>query len=513
MMLSRQRIPLPLFSRGNMKPVLSASEMKSWDTETIRELGVPSAVLMERAALAIAETVVSALKTKAVAKKDARILCVCGTGNNGGDGAACARILTLWGYRTSVCLVGSEERFSDDMTAQMAIVRKLGIDEVAVGDFSLYDVIVDAIFGIGLSRAAEDRCGAFKAIAASKAYVISADIPSGINADNGHAEGVFVEADETVTMQAVKVGHLLYPGTKACGTLKVADIGIRPLDGSLGYCLDAGDLSLIPPRDPHGHKGTFGKVLVIAGSHNMSGAALMTCEAALRSGCGMVKLLTCEENRVILQERLPEVMLETYTDAESAIEALDACLEWADVVACGPGLGRNETVRKIVNYMLAVSELPLILDADGLNALEGRLFRLSSYGGLCVVTPHPSEMSRLTGKPIKTIADDPISVAAAFSRETGVVCLLKDARTIIMRPDGKYAINTTGNSGMATAGSGDVLTGIVAGLAARDCPFEEVAALASYIHGRAGDLASEKYGESGIIATDMIKELSKALGE
>ena len=513
MMMTSAAVSAAAVMGENMKSVLTAAEMKAWDEGTIRDLGIPSAVLMEKAALAIADRVEHYRQSRGLAVEDVTVLAVCGTGNNGGDGAACVRILAMRGYRTALCLTGSEDRFSPDMAAQTAVCRKLGIPEIPPEDFSSYTIIIDAVFGIGLSRPAEDRTGAFRAMAASGAYVISADIPSGVESDHGYVRGAVVKADETVTMQSYKAGHLLYPGAAYCGHISVADIGIRPLPGYAGCVTDASDLSLIPPRRPRSNKGSYGKVLMVAGSRNMCGAALMACEAALRAGCGMVRLVTEEANRVIVQSRLPEVMLETWHNADEAAAAVRKALPWADTAACGPGLGTGEAAEAAVTTLLTESDITLILDADGINCLRGNLSLLRTYRGRCLITPHPGEMARLRGLPIGTILDDLLTCARDTAREAGIFVLLKDARTVTASPDGHYAVNTTGCSGMATAGSGDILTGIAAALAARGTPFDSVGRLAAWVHGQAGRLAAKKHGESGMIATDMIEELSEALME
>ena len=500
-----------------MQPILTSDQMKEWDAGTIRDLGVPSLVLMERAALAIADTAAEIASDSA--RKPARILAVCGPGNNGGDGAAAARILTLRGFSCRILMAASYDRLSPDMEAQIGMCDKLGIpitkapetDMASVRDF---DVIIDAVFGIGLKRTVEDPFGLFEAINASGVPVVSADIPSGISADTGEVMGCAVKADVTVTMQALKIGHLLYPGTRFCGRTEVADIGIRPLDERVThFSIAREDLSLIPPRDPRGNKGTFGKVLVIAGSRNMSGASFLTCLAALHSGCGMVRLLTPECNRVIIQETLPEVMLNTYEEEESALDELRKASAWADVIACGPGLGTDRTAHRLVEALLKENKKSLILDADALNCLDGSTSLFKEAACPVLITPHPGEMARLTGLAVKEITGDLIGSARSLCKETGAVCVLKDARTCTARPDDSVFINTTGNSGMATAGSGDVLTGIAAGLAARGMPLTETGPMAVYLHGMCGDIAAAKYGPSAVTARTLIEALPDALNE
>ena len=498
-----------------MQPILTSEQMKLWDGGTIREIGVPSLVLMERAALAIADEVSKI--AAACDGKAAKILAVCGPGNNGGDGAAAARILTLRGFSVTILMADDYARMSPDMTSQMEIARHLDIPVLSaardgVGSVSEADVIIDAVFGIGLQRDVEDRYGLFEAINKAGIPVVAADIPSGISADTGDVMGAAVKASVTVTMQAAKIGHLLYPGAAFCGRLVIADIGIRPLPELVThYSFEREDLAVIPSRDPRGNKGTFGKVLVIAGSKNMSGASYLTSLAALKSGCGMVRLLTPECNRVIIQETLPEVMLNTFETLEEALKELKQAITWADVVACGPGLGTDDTAIQLVRELLKMCSKPLILDADALNCLSGDLILLREAAGPVLITPHPGEMSRLTGLTVKEITGDLIGCASDLSSRTGAVCVLKDARTCTALPDGTVYINQTGNSGMATAGSGDVLTGIVSGLAARGLPLDKAGPCAVYLHGLCGDIAKEKDGLSGLTARSLIDALPAAL--
>jgi len=485
--------------------------MKEWDAFTINDVGIPSLVLMERASLAIADEAEKLVGSD----RSRRILSVCGTGNNGGDGAAAARILRERGYQADIFLTGDRARFSREMGTQIAIAEKLGIPvlDSAFPSLNDYELIIDAVFGIGLKRDVEDQ-DLFALINRSGLKVLSADIPSGVSADTGAVMGSAIKADVTVTMQAAKTGHLMYPGASLCGRLVIADIGIHPLKDRLtARFLEDEDLTRIPERNPDGNKGTFGKVLVIAGSKNMSGASYLTCLSALRTGCGMVKLLTTEANRVIIQETLPEVMLETFEGSDEAVEKLKAALKWADVIACGPGLGTAETAEILVRTLLRETDRPLVLDADALNIVSKEPEMMTGTKSPIIITPHPGEMSRLTKRPIPEITGDLIGNALTFSRKYHLTCLLKDARTVIACEDGSVYINTTGNSGMATAGSGDVLTGIAAGLIARGLLPSKAGPLAAYIHGKAGDIASAKTGPSAVTATLLIASLPKALGE
>lgn len=492
-----------------MKQAVTAAQMKSFDADTIENIGICSGVLMERAALGIAEEVLAQL---ALSGKSGKVLCVCGTGNNGGDGAACARILFMKGIRTEIFYAGDLRKRTEDNSIQAAIAERLGIPCTEDSDFSDFDIIVDALFGIGLTRNIEgDYAAVIHQINTSGAYVISADIPSGIHSDTGAVMGTAIRADTTVAIQLPKPGHFLYPGAAYAGKITVCDIGIctKETDRTI-HILEENDLKrILPVRAPDGNKGTFGKVLIIAGSKNMSGASYISSLAAMRCGAGMVKLITPEENREIMQRELPEALLSTWSCAEEAMQEIDEGLKWADAAAAGPGMGRNPEVGQIVRHLLEAAQLPLVLDADALNCLSGDTEILKEYRGSLTITPHIVEMSRLIGLPPAEIKKDPLRMAREFSLAYGINTVLKDARTCISDRYGNVYINITGNNGMATAGSGDALTGILASFLAMGVREDLAGAAAALVHGMAGDLAAEETGPSFLIATDLVQKLSK----
>lgn len=494
-----------------MERIVTAAQMKACDSGTIGGIGVPSMVLMERAALACALEVIKEADRTVGAK---RILCVVGSGNNGGDGAACARILALKGYKADLCVVGSEEHFTEEMRQQMRICRNIGIREIPPQDIGGYDIYVDCIFGIGLTRDVQGRyADVIAAINRENAYVVAADIPSGIHADTGAVMGCAIQADVTVTMQFKKAGLLLNPGAKYAGRVKAADIGITdrflPEDGPQIHALLPQDAELLlPARQSDGNKGSFGKILVIAGSYGMCGASYLCALAALRTGAGMVKIVAPEENREILQTLLPEAILGLYEDAESAVRAADEGISWADAVCMGPGLGKSDLSRQVVLHVLSTCSLPLVIDADGLNIIAGLETFPRVLSERVYLTPHLVEMARLTRLPVSRLKEDPIAHALHFAEETGAVVLMKDARTVTAYPDGRAFINCSGNSGMATAGSGDVLSGILTALVGRGCDPDTVAALSAYLHGEAGDRAMERLGPDYMNASDIIRGLS-----
>ena len=490
-----------------MIPVLTPQQMSECDRAMIDGAGIPSLVLMERAALAAADCVASF--------SPKRVLCVCGGGNNGGDGAAVARILQLRGIHADILLAKADGHQSEEMRIQCGIAARCGVRFVKKPAFSRYDVIVDAIFGTGLAReVAEPYRSLIERINRSDAHVVAVDIPSGVDGAAGAVMGCAVRAEKTVAVQTLKRGHILYPGADFAGEVEVCDIGIRiPDSKAYARCLTKEDLSLIPARDPGGNKGTFGKVLVAAGSEGMAGAALFAASAALRTGSGMVKVLTHRSNRVILQETLPEALLSLYETAEETEACVRRELAWADAVVCGPGIGTDGAAEAMTRCILRECASPLVLDADGLNVLAGDTEALRRYRGDLVITPHPGEMSRLTGERVPEILADAPSFAGAFAKKNRLTCVLKNAASSICGADGSVFLNPYGNSGMATAGSGDVLSGILGALLARGSKGSAAAALACMLHGLAGEAASKKLGESAVIASDLVAALPEILGD
>lgn len=492
-----------------MKYVLNSQEMKCCDNYTIEKVGLPSMVLMERAALAVVREALSCgcdLK---------RVLVVCGTGNNGGDGMAVARLLYEKGIPVDVYLAGEEEKCSAQAAAQLGILRAIGLEPVSKMPSSEYTMIVDAIFGIGLTREVTgDYAQCIRMVNESEAFVLSVDVPSGINADDGRVMGVAVKADVTVSFAYEKIGLLLYPGAGYAGRVSVQDIGIncRGLETPPPvYTYGKEDLERLPKRPAYSNKGSFGKVLLVAGAANMAGAAYLSAKAAYRMGAGLVRIYTGETNRHILQNLIPEAVLTTYKEEEASLEALKESLKWADVAAIGPGLGKSFTALRVLEYVLKNAQIPLIIDADGLNLLAGHPEWLKEHKQQVIITPHLGEMSRLTGKEISDISSDLLHTAAEFARENELTCVLKDARTVVATPDQRIYINRTGNNGMATGGSGDVLTGVITGLIAQHMPVEEAAAFGVFLHGMAGDAAAKRCGMYGLMAHDLVDSISEIL--
>ena len=490
--------------------------MKQCDTKTIEHFGVPSLVLMERAALAVADAI-----RQEFPDPTARILVVCGSGNNGGDGYAVARLLFLAGYPVDILSAMPQDRRTAETKTQAAVAANYGIPVFSeYPKQEAYAVIVDALFGIGLSR--EIRGGLAELLQQlndSPSYRVAVDIPSGVSADTGEIFGVAFQADLTVTFGFAKTGLYVYPGAGYCGKVRVCEMGIDahslPEAKIPGQYLEEADLHrLLPTRTDRSNKGTYGKVLVIAGSAEMSGAAYFSAKAAYYSGCGLVKILTPKQNRVILAEQLPEALITTYDTEEADMETVTEAAAWADAVLIGPGIGTEAVSTQILSQVLTACHVPLVLDADALNLLaqDGHAAeKIASHPSKTVVTPHPGEMGRLTGKATGEVTSHLLETALAFAKKAKTVCVLKDARTVTAAPDGRYSVNLTGNHGMATGGSGDVLAGFLTGLLAQGMPEFEAAQTACFLHGLAGDLAKERKGARGMIAGDILEMLPDAL--
>ena len=503
-----------------MEFVVSSSEMKKCDQYTIRNIGIPSLVLMERAAMSVMQEI------ERHAPDLGHTLIVCGSGNNGGDGFAVARLLDEAGCRVTLVFAGSESSMTEETAAQRRICERCGIRvETEIPRGRNYTVVVDALFGIGLSRRIEGKYyQLIHELNLMDAYRVAIDMPSGICADDGKEMGISFHADLTVTFAYRKTGQILFPGCESCGLVVRRDIGITA-DG-LGtvqtpFICTEDDLSRIPSRVPYSNKGTYGKVLLIAGSRGMAGAAFLSASGAYRSGCGLVRIFTPECNRTILQERIPEAMVTSFDEdsakpgtgrAENTLleELLTESMNWADVVVLGPGLGRSRTSSLLLETVMKHWHGPLVIDADGLNLLSEKPLLMSRTQAKIILTPHVGEMSRLTGQQISEITDDLIDAACSLSRQHHIVCVLKDARTVIT--DGnRICLNTTGNSGMAVGGSGDVLSGVIGGLLAQNMSLFDAASLGVYIHGMAGDLASRELGSYGMLAGDIAVRIGEVL--
>jgi len=497
---------------------VTSAEMKFYDAETISKIGMPSLVLMERAAL---ETVRVLTEE---GKAEGKVLVVAGVGNNGGDGLAIGRMLALSGAEVTFLLAGSEDKASSETKSQIEILRNLGFSIQSKLKNREYDIVIDALFGIGLGRPIE---GAYRELVEEMekmrqrgALVCSVDIPSGISADTGKIMGCAVKADVTVTYAFAKRGELLYPGREYTGKLVVRDIGIpHKLTEQLKpetFFYDKRDVPWrMPKRRPDGNKGTFGKVLLISGSLDMCGACILCGSSILRAGAGMVKIISPECNREIIQKSLPEAMLYSYEQFPKE-DQLQKSLEWADIIVAGPGLGMGKEAYFLTEYCLLNGKIPMVLDADALN-LIGKHKELAELlrrqdGKRIVLTPHPGELVRLLDTDMESYREKRMETVKEAVKRYGCVLASKDAVTVVLgeAQEGVF-INTSGNDGMATAGSGDVLAGIIGGLMAQRLPAYEAACLGVYLHGRAGDEAVMENGKYAVTATDIVRYLSRVM--
>ena len=496
-----------------MKYLLNAGQMKACDLATIEHFKVPSLVLMERAALAVRDVVIDRFP-------DARrILAVCGSGNNGGDGYAAARLLNLAGRTADVLFVGKHDHRTAQTVLQAEIFLGYGGRELP-DESSLkgYDLILAALFGIGLQREVIGRyADVISAMNRVDTPVVAIDIPSGVSADTGQIMGCAVRADLTVTMQYAKLGQMLYPGAYCSGEVLVRDVGITDervnWENDPVYALEKDDLrDLLPKRPPDANKGTFGKLLLIAGSKNMAGAACLAGGAALQSGAGLVKILSDEANRVILQTRLPEALFTPWPEDGN----LTPYLEWADAVAIGPGLGQTSQSRSMLQSVLSFRKGPMVIDADALNLLSGDPTLAGELPPGSILTPHPGEMSRLSGlfreqaRSVSETAADPVGIAQDCCRAFGCITVLKGARTVIS--DGEQTfLNLYGNEGMAAGGSGDVLTGIIGGFLAQGTDPVCAAQAGVLLHALSGDAAAGSLGKRAMKAGDLVSFLPDVL--
>lgn len=500
-----------------MEYLVTASQMKECDRITIEKYGMPAMVLMERAALACVEYILereAKLHAEGGIAHYRKTLVVAGCGNNGGDGFAIGRLLKQKGFPVDFVLIGNEEKCSAETAQQIRILRSYGCRIEQEIPNERYDYIIDAIFGIGLkSEVRESHRKAIEYINQQDAYVLSVDIPSGINADTGAVCGCAVQADITVTFAFQKVGLFMYPGARYAGNVICRDIGItedslQQSDRKI-FTFSGNPSGLLPYRREDGNKGTFGKVALYAGSKGMAGAAVLSASAVLHAGAGMVRVVSEEGNRVVLQSALPEAMFGSYKDFFSAYM-------WADIIAAGPGMGTGKEAEQMLTDIIRMGDRPLVLDADAVNLLSEKPELLELLKELqkdpvtrrpLILTPHPGELARLEGIGVKEILQDPFAVAGKWAEALHAAVLCKGARTVVAAPDGSYYVNRSGNSGMATAGSGDVLTGIIAALLAQGQDAFMAAVSGVYLHGCAGDSAAHKKNEYSLTAQDLVSEL------
>lgn len=490
---------------------VNAAQMKAADQYTIQKLGVPSLELMEHAAQAC----VQVLEDE---KVDLSHVCVvCGSGNNGGDGFAIARILQNNRYSVETFCVGNPEHYTEETQEQMYRLQECG-GKITYGmpQEDSYSVVIDAVFGVGLSRKVEGRYRQMiEQMNRMRGTKFAVDIPSGLSATTGCILGCAFKADYTVTFQLKKIGLELSQGRTMAGRVIVPDIGIS----TDSICEDqeivrtAGkDIyrKMLPDRPEDSNKGTYGRLLVIAGSKGMAGAAYLNAHAAYMTGAGLVRIYTSSDNREILQTLLPEAIITTYEEYNK--EELLSLLTWADGVCIGSGLGMSRLSEKILKTVIEYVKVPCLIDADGLNLLaENNNYLNQMAERRFVITPHMKEMSRLTGISVEELKADRIQILKDFSSRYRITCVLKDSRTLIASEEKGIRMNLTGNSAMAKAGSGDVLAGVISGWMVQGKEAEDAAELGTYIHGLSGDLAKFEKGVYSVMARDLIEYISKAL--
>jgi hydroxyethylthiazole kinase-like uncharacterized protein yjeF len=495
--------------------VLSSAQMREVDRRS-SELGLPGLVLMENAGQRVVELLAHAYAPL----REQRVIVACGKGNNGGDGLVVARQLhtRLRTRSLHVLMAGHPDELKGDAAANYRMLQAVGCPvtfEISP-EMETATLIVDALLGTGIHGPAEGRPLEFIRAINQRfplADVVSVDIPSGLDSDSGVPPGDAVRASHTVTFTAPKLCHVLSPACEFCGKLHVAAIGspaeLYQQDASIYISLSEPALfsHLFRPRVSDSNKGLYGHALVIAGSRGKSGAAAMAALGALRAGAGLVTVATPEPVMDVVAAHAPEIM----TEALSLHGDRAGMLERKNVVAIGPGLGQDPETVQFVRAMVEETPLPMVVDADALNAIAGLRAR---YRGARIFTPHPGEMSRLNGRTIAEIQADRIGTARSFATEHGVFLVLKGNRSVVAAPDGRIWINPTGSPAMATGGTGDVLTGITAGLVAQFPDQLDLALLAAvYLHGRAGELGAAELGEKSLIATDLFRFLPEAMRE
>ncbi len=502
--------------------VCTAQEMRALDSYAIEKTGISGMILMENAALSCVRFLEERFD---ITKSSFAVFC--GKGNNGGDGFAIARHLFSKGAEVYIYLTNGTE-FEGDALQNYRIVRSLGIAmiEIDSGEFLpnfilSADCVIDAILGTGIMGAPRGfSADAIAAINKFSKFTLSVDVPSGINSDNGEVRGEAVRADATVTFHAYKRGAFLYPAAEYFGEVVCADISIPKIAESVcGRCY-ASDMrsvtEMFPKRYDNSHKGDYGKIMIVGGAVGMAGAIALSAKAALRCGAGLITAAVPASINNIIQQKIDEVMTLPLPEeggriSRTAAERLAKRANSCDAVLLGPGLGRSESTIEFVKDFLPRLTVPTVLDADGLYALSKNKEILKECRAKFIMTPHSREMEYLTGIPTEDIEKKRFSVSSEYAVKNGVTLILKGHHSIITAPDGDITVNTSGNSGMAGAGSGDVLSGIIVSLLARGLDPYSAAVSGAYLHGRAGDLAAKEYGKDYMCAGDIINSISHIL--
>jgi len=494
-------------------PVLNAAQMRELDRTTIEDIGIPGPVLMEIAGRGCAQAVEDLLGGAG------HVLVVCGKGNNGGDGLVAARHLAGSGYRVDILLLAEPGQVSGDAALNLGILRRLNIPVQPVGESGQlpgsgrHDIIIDAILGTGLKSEVRGLYAqAIDWINGSGLPVVAVDVPSGISSDNGRVLGRAVRAAETVTFGELKPGLVFHPGAAHAGRIRIIDIGIPPglLPEGPGGCWLLEDQDLLQhlrPRPADAHKGRFGHLLVLAGSADKPGAAGLCCRAAVHGGAGLVTLAAPP---AVLQRVVSGPVEYMGVPVEQPSALLEACTG-KQAVAIGPGLGTDGRAAELVQRVVEEIDLPLVVDADGLNNLAGKLELVAGAEAERVLTPHPGEAARLLECSTADIQRDRLAAARRLAAASGAVVVLKGARTVVADPEKTAWVVAAGNPGMASGGTGDVLTGVIGSLLAQGLSARDAACCGALWHGLAGDLAVARVGEQALAANLLIDALGPVL--
>jgi len=529
-----------------MLKVVTAKEMQHIDRVTIERYGIAGTILMERAGLAVAKKInelffqftvhssqPTAQKKVSTVNRSLSTVVLCGSGNNGGDGLVVARILHNEGKDVKVFLSAKPEDLKGDARINYEIAKKFGVRVYPIKKFltdhwSLvtgHCLIVDALLGTGLNKEVRAPLSdVIKKVNKLSAPVISIDVPSGISSDTGQIMGCAIKAQYTVSFGLPKRGHLLYPGAEYTGRLFIEDIGfperLLKSDKIKVNLLQKEDvLSLLPSRPKYSHKGTYGHVLLIAGSKGKTGAAFMAARACLRTGVGLITIGIPDSLTSAFQSRVTEEMVLPLPDKGNgtlSYKAVDSILEFlaqrANVLAVGPGISVDDEISRLVSSLITESRVPMVIDADGINAIAGKSDILKKGKVPIILTPHPGEMARLMNSKQLTVGSrqiekNRIDIALSFSKRTKTYLVLKGVPTVTATPDGKVFINSTGNPGMATAGMGDVLTGMISAFLAQGLSPQDASILGVYMHGLIGDIIAERKGKHSLIASDIINTI------
>ncbi len=501
--------------------VARVEEMKNMDQDAIKKYGINNLLLMENAGLAVCQII-----RQKYGFKKYNFLIFCGTGNNGGDGLVVARKLYSNGAHVQLCILSNPEKYKNVSLKNWQIIQKLNIPFYIKPSVEEIDslikpdnVMVDAIFGTGLTREITGYYFQLIQMINQKTNpVVSVDIPSGINGNNGTISGIAVKADHTVTFGLPKLGNILYPGYKYNGSLSISHISFPPeLYNTPDIKIHINTPVTIPERQENGHKGTFGNALFIAGAQNYYGAPSFSSLSFLKAGGGYSRLAVPASIIPYIASKASEVVFLPQKETNSgtiALENLNELLEWAekmDFVIIGPGLSLQEETQSLVRDLIIKINKPLLIDGDGLTALSKDISILKKRKKPTILTPHPGEMSRLIGQSVQKIKENQINIIQKFSKNNNTICILKGPHTVIGLPNGELYINMTGNCGMASAGSGDVLTGTIAAMYTLGLSIESAARQGTLVHGVSGDLSACKTGKDGMIAQDILDSLPEAM--